>query len=60
MKVKGYSLDAEVKFVRLLGVNDETGADEIKKTFSDQGIGEIVDIKKGFVDNEKLPGVSGY
>ena len=58
VKVKGYSLDAEVKFVRLLGVNDETGADEIKKTFSDQGIGEIVDIKKGFVDNEKLPGVT--
>ena len=58
VKVKGYSLDAEVKFVRLLGVSDEIGADEIKKTFSDQGIGEIVEISKGMVDNERLPGVT--
>ena len=30
VRVKGYSLDAQVKFIRLLGVSPETGEDEIK------------------------------
>ena len=31
VKVKGYSLDAEVKYIRLLGASPETEACEIKK-----------------------------
>ena len=30
VRVKGYSLDAQVKLIRLLGVSPETGEDEIK------------------------------
>ena len=44
--VKGYSLDAEVKFIRLLGVSPETGEDEIKSVFKEVGIGNIIEIKK--------------
>ena len=58
VKVRGYSLDAEVKFFRLLGVSPETNEDEIKKTFHDLGIGEVVDIKKGLIDEKRLPGVT--
>ena len=46
--VKGYSLDAEVKFIRLLGVSPETGEDEIKSVFKEVGIGNIIEIKKRF------------
>ena len=55
VKVRGYSLDAKVKFVRLLGVSPETGEDEIRKTFLDVGIGEIIEIKKGLLDSNRLP-----
>ena len=58
VKVKGYSLDAEVKFFRLLGVSPETGEEEIKKTFMDVGIGEVIEIKKGLIDERRLPGVT--
>ena len=58
VRVKGYSLDAEVKFIRVLGVSPETKEDEIKKTFADLGIGEVVDIKKGLIDEKRLPGVT--
>ena len=58
VKVRGYSLDAKVKFVRLLGVSPETGEDEIRKTFLDVGIGEIIEIKKGLLDSNRLPGVT--
>ena len=58
VRIKGYSLDAEVKFIRLLGVSPETGEDEIKKTFLDIGIGEVIEIKKGWLDANRLPGVT--
>ena len=58
VKVKGYSLDAQVKFVRLLGVSPETGEKEIKETFLNIGIGEVIEIKKGFLDAGRLPGVT--
>ena len=58
VRVKGYSLDAEVKFIRLLGVCAETGEEEIKKTFLEVGIGEVVEIKKGWLDSRRLPGVT--
>ena len=57
-KSEGYSLDAGVKFFRLLGVSPETSAADIKQTFLDVGIGEVVEIKKGFLDEKRLPGVS--
>ena len=49
VKVKSYSLDAEVKFIRLLGVSPETEPQEIKQAFREAGIGETVEIKKGFL-----------
>ena len=58
VKVKGYSLDAEVKYFRLLGVSPETDAEEIKRTFVEAGIGEVTEIKKGLLDEKRLPGVS--
>ena len=58
LRVKGYSLDAEVKFIRLLGVSPETGEEEIKKTFLEVGIGEVTEIKKGWLDARRLPGVT--
>ena len=58
VKVKGYSLDSEVKFIRLLGVSPETEASEIIKVFKDDGIGDVVEIRKGLLDNSRLPGVT--
>ena len=58
VRVKGYSLDAQVKLIRLLGVSPLTGEEEIKRTFTEVGIGEIMEIKKGFLDVARLPGVT--
>ena len=58
VRVKGYSLDAEVKFVRLLGVSPETGEEEIQRSFVEAGIGEVIGIKKGLLDVNRLPGVT--
>ena len=58
VRVKGYSLDAQVKFIRLLGVSPETGEDEIKRSFAEAGIGEVIEIKKGLLDVNRLPGVT--
>ena len=58
VRVKGYSLDAQVKFIRLLGVSPETGEDEIKRSFTEAGIGEVIQIKKGLLDDNRLPGVT--
>ena len=58
VRVKGYSLDAQVKFIRVLGVSPETEEDEIKETFQELGLGEVVEIKKGFLDAARLPGVT--
>ena len=33
-RVKGYSLDAQVKFIRVLGVSPETNEAEIRSTFN--------------------------
>ena len=57
VKIKGYSLDSEVKFMRLLGVSQETDASEIKKVFSEVEIGDIIENKKGLLDSSRLPGV---
>ena len=58
VKVKGYSLDAQVKFIRVLGVSPETEEDEIRGTFQELGLGEVVEIKKGLLDDVRLPGVT--
>ena len=58
VKIRGYSLDSEVKFFRVLGVSPETDAEEIKRTFMEVGIGEVTEIKKGYLDEKRLPGVS--
>ena len=58
VKVKGYSLDAKVKFIRLLGASPETQGDEIVKVFKDVGIGEVIELKKGLLDSARLPGVT--
>ena len=51
VKIKGYSLDAEVKFVRLLGVSPETEAEEIRRVFKEVGIGDIIELRKGLLDS---------
>ena len=56
--VRGHSLDANVRFIRILGVSPETTADDIKNTFSEVGIGEVVDLRKGLLDPKRLPGVT--
>ena len=56
VRVKGYSLEPEIKFIRLLGAGPQTSADEIKRSFVHAGIGEIVHIKKGLLDADNLPG----
>ena len=58
VKVKGYSLDAKVKFIRLLGVSPETESDEIVKVIKEVGIGDVIEIKKGYLDSVRLPGVT--
>ena len=39
-----------MKFIRLLGVSPETGEEEIKNTFIEVGIVEVMEIKKGWLD----------
>ena len=58
VRVKGYSLDAQVKFIRVLGVSPETTEAEIRSTFQDMDLGEIVELKKGMLDANRLPGVT--
>ena len=56
--VKGHSLDANVKLIRILGVSPETTSEEIKSTFLEVGIGEVVDLRKGLLDPKRMPGVT--
>ena len=56
--IKGHSLDANVRFIRVLGVSPETTADDIKNTINEVGIGEVIDIRKGLLDQKRLPGVT--
>ena len=58
LKVKGYSLDAQVKFIRLMGASPEITEVEIKETFQSLEIGEVIEIKKGVLDTKRLPGVT--
>ena len=58
VRVKGYSLDAQVKFIRLLGASPETTEVQIKETFQSLEIGEVIEIKRGFLDAKRLPGVT--
>ena len=46
VSVREYSLDAQVKFIRLLGVNLETDASENTRVFKEVGIGDVIEIKK--------------
>lgn len=58
VRVKGYSLDAQVKFIRLLGVSPETEEEEIRATFQELGIGEVIESKKGMLDAKRLPWIT--
>ena len=56
--VKGHSLDVNVKVIGVLGVSPETTSDDIKYTFLQVGIGEVVDLRKGLLDPKRMPGVT--
>ena len=47
VKVRGHSLDANVKVIRILGVSPETAAEDIRASFEEVGVGEIIDLRKG-------------
>ena len=56
--VRGYNLDANVKQIRILGISPETTAEDIKNTFSQVGIGEVLELRRGLLDPKRMPGVS--
>ena len=58
VSVRGHSLDANVKIIRILGVSPETTAEDIKTTFVEVGVGEVVDLRRGYLDPRRLPGVT--
>ena len=58
VRVKGYKLEAQVKRIALLGASLETTEEDIKASFAEAGIGEVVEIRKGLVDPKRLPGVT--
>ena len=58
VSVRGHKLDSNVKVIRLLGISPETTAEEIKNTFSQIGIGEVIDSRKGLLDPKRMPGVT--
>ena len=58
VSVRGYSLDATVKVITVLGVSPETDAEEIKSAFQEAGVGEVVEATKGLLDPRRLPGVT--
>ena len=58
VSVRGHSLDANVKIIRILGVSPETTAEDIKNTFVQVGVGEVVDLRRGFLDPRRMPGVT--
>ena len=39
-------------------MSPETGEEEIKETFQELGLGEVVEIKKWLLDSNRLPGVT--
>ena len=58
VSVRGHSLDANVRVIRVLCVSPETTAVGIKSTFQQVGVGEVVDSKKGLLDPRRMPGVT--
>ena len=56
--VRGNNLDANVKLIRILGISPETTAEDIKETFSQVGIVEVVNMRKGLLDPKRMPGVT--
>ena len=42
----------------MLGVSPEIGEEDIRKPFMDVGIGEVIEIKEGLIDERRLPGVT--
>ena len=58
VSVRGHSLDADVRLIRVLGVSPETSADDIRDTFGQVGVGEVVDLRKGMLDPRRMPGVT--
>ena len=58
VSVRGHSLDANVRLIRVLGVSPETTGDDIRSTFSQTGVGEVVDLRKGLLDPRRMPGVT--
>ena len=55
--VKGYSLDKEVKFIRIMGASPETVEMDVRETIEEQ-LGEVMEIKRGLLDPRRLPGVT--
>ena len=50
--------DYGVHVIRVLGVSPETTADDIKNTFVEVGVGEVIDLRRGYLDPKRLPGVT--
>ena len=57
VRVKGHSLDATVKIITVLGASPETTEEEMKSAFVDTGIGEVLEVTRGLLDEKRLPGV---
>ena len=58
VSVRGYSLDAMVKVITVLGASPETDEEEIKAAFQEAGLGEVIEATKGLLDPRRLPGVT--
>ena len=58
VSVRGYSLDATVKVITVLGASPETDEEDIKAAFQEAGLGEVVEATKGLLDSRRLPGVT--
>ena len=41
VRVKGYSLEAQIKLIKVMGFSPETTAEEIKRSFVEQQCGEV-------------------
>ena len=56
--VRGYSLDATVKVITVMGASPETTEEDIKVAFVEAAIGEVVELTRGLLDPRRLPGVT--
>ena len=56
--MRGHNLDSNVKIIRLLGISPDTTSEEIRNTFAQVGIGEVVDSRKGLLDPKRMPAVT--